>query len=274
MLPLPPSDAPLAAQLDALMSLAEAGEPVAACRLALDSVYCQDYERNRSFMNQVTTGLAPRLHRMSDDLAAGLIVGTEEKLANGADYCADLSAKTLPSMDSLLEQALPRLNARQKVLLVLSRPDGSVARLIREPMSGSRSGGDTRFVYSQFLADHGMEFLKAGIAAADPLALEGMILVHAPSRVPDRGLDVFLSLPDPYQFAGFALLMQELNGPTSLGPYVSDVLESVLVGIPPNDTQQLQASVKLEARRWQNTESETRYSSAPKTLRSSSLCSD
>lgn len=271
---LPPPDAPLAAQLDTLLELAESGEPVAVCRLALDSLYCRDYDHNLNFMKQVNTGLGDRTHEITNDLAADLIIGSEDGISRGATFCEGLKGKSIPPMDAFLNRALPRLTTRQKILLVLSRPDGSVAQLLRDPRSRPAGGGDTRHVYSQFLADHAMEFLEEGILAADPIALEGMILVHAPTRLPDRGMDVLVSLPNPYKFAGYALLMQQLSGPGSLGPFATEALDLVLSGLPPDKLQALQLRVDAEVKRWQAFPEKSRFARLQPNARASNLCSD
>jgi len=273
--PLPAADKPFAAQLSSLVQLAKAGEPTAACRLALDSLYCKDYEQNSSFMKQVNAGMGARTHEIGNDLAATLIINSEDSLATGSTYCAGLAEKQLPTLDEFLSLALPNLSTRQKILLVLARPNGAIVQIIKDPRTMATSGGDTRQVYSQFLADHALEFLQDGIASADPMALEGMILVHVPSRVPDRGVDVFPSLPNPYKFAGYALLMQQLSGPASLGPFVSESLNTVLAGLTIEQLQTLQRAVDVEAKRWQVFQEKDRFARIdPKKMRASSLCVD
>jgi hypothetical protein len=271
---LPPPDAPLAAQLDTLLELAESGEPVAVCRLALDSLYCRDYDHNLSFMKQVNTGLGDRTHQITNDLAADLIIGSEDGIARGATFCEGLKDRTVPPLDSFLNKALPRLSTRQKALLVLSRPDGSIAQLLRDPRSRPTGGGDTRHVYPQFLADHAMEFLEQGMLEADPIALEVMILVHAPTRLPDRGMDVLPALPNPYKFAGYALLMQQLSGQGSLGPFATEALNLVLAGLAADQLQALQRKVDAEAKRWQAFPEKSHFARLDANARASSLCTD
>lgn len=273
--PLPDKNLPLAQQMSELLVQAERGEPAAACRLVLDMGYCREQRRSQRFMDQMRSGLGPREHRMGDDLAAAVIVGEEDAAARGASFCAGLPEETLPSMDSILARAMPRMDTRQKVLLALTRPDGTLVRLIRTPQAGSRSGGDNQYVYPQFLAEHALEFLQSGMAAGDPLALEGMILVHAPSRLPDRGLDVFPALPDPYQFAGHALLLQRLAGPAALGTYAGALLQRLLAAMSPEELQRLDRAVEAEALRWRSLASTAK--AMPKlgdSERASSLCSD
>ncbi len=273
--PLPPADIPLLAQMDSLIALAMTGEPVAACRLALDSVYCRSHEQESSFMRQVNAGLGARTHEIGNDLAATLIINAEDSIASGAGYCAGLAEKELPNLDEILSLALPNLSTRQKILLVLSRPNGALVQIIKDPRTMATSGGDTRHVYSQFMADHALEFLAEGIAAADPMALEGMILVHVPSRIPDRGVDVFPSLPNPYKFAGYALLLKKISGPASLGPFVNETLDTVVAGLGAEQLETLQRAVDIEAKRWQRFQEKSTFARIdPKKTRASSLCAD
>lgn len=44
-------------------------------------------------------------------------------------------------------------------------------------------GVELRQMLPQFLADHSIQFLLEGYEARDPLALEGLILLHAPAII-------------------------------------------------------------------------------------------
>ncbi len=271
--PLPPSDRPFAEQFDALVALAEAGEPVASCRLALDSLYCQEHELSQSFNKQMSGAAGSLAKTMGNELAATLVMGAEDSVSSGAGFCAGFSSKSVPDVNALLNRALPRLSVRQKLLLALARPDGSVVQIMREPPRNPTIGGGSLRIYSQFLADHAMDFLHEGIVAADPMALEAMILVHAPGRVPDAGSVVFPWLPDPYKFAGYALLQQQLSGSASLGPFVGATLEKVRAELSIDQWQTLQRAVNAEEKRWQAFQDRGRSARPdPTTSRASNLC--
>src|SRR5690606_19298668 len=108
----------------------------------------------------------------------------------------------------LLKRTLPNMSPRQKTLIAMLRADGSLARVMRQGgiPSGGLSVGSENLV-SQFLADNDMPFLQAGFDVADPLALEGLLLVHAPGgMIGGMPFSVMRqSRPDPYRFARYAL---------------------------------------------------------------------
>jgi hypothetical protein len=126
------------------------------------------------------------------------------------------------------------------------------------------------------LSDHTLDFLYTGIVAADPLALEGIILLHAPSQIP--GLfpeNAIISLPDSYKFAAYAVLMARLFGQQAIGPQVSELLERVMANFSPQQTSQLMSFVDREEKRWRAQSLKFRTRELPERMeRAASLCDD
>lgn len=272
---LPAADLPLTQQLPVLIDEAMRGNPVAACRLALDSAYCSSQQRSLAFSRQMEASLS-RSPAASDDLMVGAIARNEERAANAEGYCEGVDSATLPDPDAYLAAAANAMTARQKVLLAMSRQDGTLVRMPRETGSIVSAGRNSEYLVPQFLADNDLAFLQGGMAAADPLALEGMILLHAPSFLPGSLFGLREVLPDPYRFAFHALLMQRLSGDESVGPFVAETLSKTLARMPPDRVATLHAAVETEFKRWQQTSLQGRWSSVEydTTKRTASLCSE
>jgi hypothetical protein len=272
---LPALDLPLTQQLPALVDEAMRGNPVAACRLALDSAYCSSQQRSLAFSRQMEASLSRRPSG-SDDLVIGAIARSEERAANAGGYCEGVDSAMLPDPDAYLAAAANAMTTRQKVLLAMSRQDGTLVRMPRETGSIVSSGRNSEYLVPQFLADNDVAFLQSGMVAADPLALEGMILLHAPSFLPGSLFGLREVLPDPYRFAFHALLMQRLSGDESVGPFVAETLSKTLARMPPDRVATLHAAVETEFRRWQQTSLQKQWPSVgyDSTQRTASLCSE
>jgi hypothetical protein len=129
--------------------------------------------------------------------------------------------------------------------MVLMRSDGSLRRL-RGSMSFTESG---LYVIPQFIADNSLQFLMQGYAAKDPLALEGLVLMHAPgSAIAPSSVAVWL--PNPRLFLQYTMLMHELFGPESLGRSAFEMAQVVAASEPPDEIRKLREVVGLEAEQW------------------------
>jgi hypothetical protein len=252
--PLPPAfaDGPLAEQIDELERLAAEGHPEAACRLAIASLRCQWHQRSSRFASMVERSIAQRGDRPGDDRMISAIAGSENATLSSGEFCDGIAADRLPGTGDPLQAALGNLSVRQKVVLAMLRPDGGLRRLQESmaPPAGLLAGGDTDFVFPQFLSDHALGFLDAGIAAVDPLALEGMILVHSPIAMPWELMDMRITLPDARRFLAYAILHQRLYGPYLSMPRLDERITRAANAMPDAEMQRILAFVDAEEARW------------------------
>jgi hypothetical protein len=144
---------------------------------------------------------------------------------------------------------LEQMNTWQRLLLVMTNSEG---RLIRLPIDLSPEALEilvANVAYPQYLVDLDLPTLEQGIREAQPLALEGKIILHLPSPEA-RSLGLRQSLPDPFLFARYALMMKELHGDESVGPLVDDVLVGVLMRMPQEHSARLHHEVDEGVRAW------------------------
>jgi hypothetical protein len=218
---LPPSATPLAQARAVLQPRAAAGDGVAACRLAFARERCEGEAR------------------------AGDIPPD--------GFCAGVENDPLPRTEDLLQPAEPWLTPRQKVLLAMIRPDGGVARLAR-PGARAPEG----YVYPQYLADHAYDFLLEGFRARDPLALEGLAIVHAPGdpALWNRNGPV---LPNPKLFLFYTGILQRLNGEHAIGELARDSIAATRATLDPRDVAEADAKAATEVRLWLQAQSQAAW---------------
>jgi hypothetical protein len=209
---LPSPVAPLAQTRPVLQPRAAAGDGVAACRLAFARARCEGEAR-------------------AGPIAPG-------------SFCAGSERDPLPRTEDLLHPAEPWLTPRQKVLLALIRPDGGVARLAR-PGAAAPEG----YVYPQYLADHAYDFLLEGFRSRDPLALEGLAIVHAPGD-PARWNRNGPVLPNPKLFLFYTGILQRLNGESAIGQLARDTVAATRATLDPRDVAEADAKADAEVRLW------------------------
>lgn len=243
--PMPPSDLPLRDQLDALVARANAGDGEAACRLVVEGERCDHLLRRRSFVKSVEKGMVrPPGGRAGSELAIEMAARVAESLAAQGDRCDDLDIVKVPDVDESLANAIGQLTLRQRVVLAMLRVDGSLARVGGDPSRMMMPGNSSsELLTPQFYSDHLIRFLDEGIAAGDVLAIEGKVMLHQPTSLPKDVFGLRLALPDQYRFALYAQALRQLNGPESLGPTFSPVLEKVLQALAPSRLSQLNREV-------------------------------
>jgi len=246
----PPSDLPFKDQFSALLEAHRTGDTVASCRLALGVTECLQYQRSLAFTQAAERNARFRLDqgmaRDEDEAFISAAANSLEFLEQRALRCDGAAVSKGPSASEIITQAAPRLSPAQKTVIAMIRSDGQLRRLNPPNRSYSQS---QQYVYPQYLADHALEFLDAGFRAADPLALEGLAIVHAPGNgVPRQGVGV--SLPNPRLYARYALLLQELYGPEVLGSLAQQLIEFSLASLTPNEVQEVHQWVSFERPRW------------------------
>ena len=253
LLPALDTTLPLSLQLPVLLQRLQQGDPVAACRIAVDKIRCASSRRSSSFGRDIARQASRGNAILGENKTIDFLATREEQFQAMADYCADADDESLPEIQDFPKQALARLSTHQKVVLALVRQDGSIARFPRN-QSASRMhlNGSTRFMLPQYLADNMLQFLQQGVANADPLALEGMLIVHYPffdlsvARIPS------VSLPSPEAFARHAYLAQEVFGADGLGAYGAQALLAIETSLPVARVTQLRAEGRNLARAWKS----------------------
>lgn len=255
--PLPPVDAPLAESMTDLLARAHAGDATAACHLKVAAERCRSLQQSTAMAQAMESSLVDGSFDGGEMVGVRMIASMEVEGDSSDALCAGVDPDALPGGSDLLERTLANLSPRQKTLMALLRSDGTLARMSRQLGGGVGGFGvDASDLVSQFLADHDMAFLQAGFDAGDPLALEGLLLVHAPGGMLGGGPFNMTrqSRPDPYRFARYALLGQELLGAEWLGERATPVLDQVLAAMPPEDRTRLDAQVAADTARWQSAE--------------------
>lgn len=244
--PLPDNSLPLSQQVQALLRRAEAGDTAAACRLIIGINRCAEQRRNQRYTERMVADLQAKSQK-NERALINMAARMQEQSEGAGAFCAGLDSQTMPTADALLESSRGRMTARQKTLLVLMRSDGSLRRL-QGPVSFSESG---MYMIPQFVADHSVEFLQEGFAAKDPLALEGLILLHAPASTLGPS-SVSVWLPNPRLFLRYSMLMHDLFGAEALGRRAYELSQQVAATIGAEEVEHLRSVVAADAAQWRN----------------------
>jgi len=247
---LPDASLPLSEQWPALEALAAGGNGEAICRLTVELQRCASDLRRRRFQQLMQNSVANGNSRRHEDRFVDLIARDQETHAETEAHCAGIDDEQVNDSMRLLRSGAANLTPRQKTLLALMRPDGVVERLPRTQQDVVPMQLDSGFVVPQFLADNAYGFLEQGIAAGDPLALEGMMIVHSPSWLPGLIRGARLALPDPRRFLYYSTVMSLLFGEESLGQFASETRQNVLSMLSAEEAGPLLRRAEQEARRW------------------------
>lgn len=248
--PMPASELRFALQFDDLFARAQAGDPVASCRLVLDTLRCADWERSHRFIETLTQSLSKSKDRKTTDLTIEALAKIEVKNRDST-LCDDFDQARLRDLDELGPMAFARLSPRQKLLMALSTNSGELARL---PKTSVPNPGAIRFtddaMVLQFMADHDRAFIADGLAARDPLALEAAMLLHTP-RVPAGMRRVYRNaLPDPLKFAFYARLSKDLLGEQGTSPFAIETLGIIEARLSATQRLKLDSLVQAELPSW------------------------
>lgn len=244
MVPLPDHSLPLAYQIPALLQRAEQGEPVASCRLIASLIRCRE-ERRRWELDQTKRhGSAGQSSRAESKYL--------ERPEEPGGYCNGVDTDLLPRPEALFHNAMSGFSPRQKTVLAMTRSDGSILRL-----NGSTPYFEPGlYVFPQFLADHTVEFLMVGYTAKDPLALEGLVILHSPGNTMIRkGIGV--RLPNPRLFLQYSMLMHEVFGAESLGQEALFLMKITQSTMTQEQLDNIRRRVSAEAIEWRRSLTES-----------------
>ncbi len=101
---------------------------------------------------------------------------------------------------------------------------------------------------AQFYADNAYRFLEEGLVQRDLLALEGLILAHAPSPV-NRVVPLRIQRPDPFRFVVLTGLYEAL-GIAALPRDIGELRDAVIADLSPEVRDQAHALIDRELIRW------------------------
>lgn len=242
--PLPNATEPFAAQLPALLVRSEGGDPVASCRLIVSINRCKEEERSRRVTDSMIRSLAARTTGGNQGLI-DIVAREKEARAKSGAFCSGVALEALPDLDGIFERSVGLLTPHQKTIIAMTRSNGTLRR-VNGRFSFSESG---LYVLPQFLADHTVEFLMAGYEARDPLALEGLVLLHAPGNAL-APTGVGLWHPNPRLFMQYSLLMHEIYGPEALGNTALQLMQVTAASLGPDEMRRITLSVQTEASSW------------------------
>ncbi|MCC6505806.1 MAG: hypothetical protein IT475_10190 [Aquimonas sp.] len=243
---LPPVDVPLSMQLNSLVAEAEKGNSVASCRLILAVGKCKEASRHAAFSKKVQELLATR-RVTAEEAAIEFVAMSEEQLETSSGFCAGLGGRDMPDTTYYFKRTFLNFTPRQLTLLAMSTSGGDIRRLIR-PRSYSESG---TYLIPQFIAENIEEFLMSGYRAKDPLALEGMILLHAPSNSL-KPIGVTVWLPNPEKYFYYASLYGEIFGYEALGEAARTTLVFVRASLSEEYITRVLERVQADAIEWRH----------------------
>lgn len=242
----PPVGSPLTASLATLTERADRGDAPAKCRLAVELGLCANSGRAaRSMLGTISGQVAGSKNQDLTFLeSVEISFGQLEELQQ---HCGEEPLSDATEREFRWQQAAEHGSARTRVLFALRGSSGHITRLIAGP--GIRFFTDRRPMASQYYAEHAVEFLNQGLAVRDPLALEGLILLHEPRQ--GAGFSPLpISWPNPLRYATYVGLWERL-GFAALPASVLEQREQALASLDPSLLPQLQRLIGTEAARWQ-----------------------
>jgi len=243
-----PVGTPLANSRADLEALADSGDAVASCRLALELMMCASagnppITMMGGLVGQVSTMDSVQQQRMIDAIAA-----TSERVEGNADHCAGVDDIRTDEIEARARAAAQLGGSRPRVLYALRTPEGLIARL--QGQAGFTLFNSDRPPVSQFYADNAYQFLQQGLASRDLLALEGLILVHTPHHVGPRPENLPLRMPNPLQFAVFSGLYARVS-PGGLPDSFEQLRQKTVAGLDAEMQARVQDLIDREVQQWQ-----------------------
>jgi hypothetical protein len=246
-------DRPLLQRVPSLRQRAQTGDAKAACQLALEFSVCRAVAKRWDMSRAMEYAAATSETARRDVRVIDAIANVREDAARVESDCAGLETEGDTDVVVLLQAAAANGNTRQKVIAALTQPDGSLLRLPRGPEHTLPMDPWVSAMASQFYADNALRFLHEGFRAHDPLALEGLILVHAPDvLVPAASTDAAFRLPDPRRFVALALLAEEVYGADMLGSQVRQLLQRTLEALSEKERGRAESDAKRWALTWRS----------------------
>lgn len=240
-----------------LVQDALAGDDEAGCRLLIEALRCS-VQRGR--LGQVATAIERMAVEGDNPFALDFVArATEEAEARRTLCDAAPGPDALTRRDGVRERLLG-LHIRARVIMAMTLPDGRIMRLhADQPENHVGLAGTGEEILPEFIAEHGLRFLAEGLQRGDSLALEGLLIVHAPGILPQASFNGrFFALPHPRRFALHALTWRALWGDAGLvGTGVPELLATTLDEMTPDARQRLEAEVATEVARWHTVNGDT-----------------
>lgn len=242
--PLPAIDQPFAQQIAVLSERASAGDATAACRLMVEATRCDQIIGLRATTTMAERGGSARMSSVGKEMLIEMSARAALAIERDGGHCDAVEQDSLRDVDRVLSATAKRLTVRQKVVLVMLRNNGTLARTAVPPdmtQGGGRSSS-MQFV-PQFYSDHTIPFLEEGVRAGEVLALEGKVLLHQPTTLPNAIFGLRMAWPDQYRFALYSRALLELNGAAALVDTYLGVLDTMLAGMSTSQRATLEAEV-------------------------------
>ncbi len=242
--PLPPIDQPFAQQIAALSERASAGDATAACRLTVEAARCDQIMGLRATATMAERGGPAQMSNVGKEMMIEMSARAALAIERDGGHCDAVEQDRLRDVDHVLSATAKRFTVRQKVVLVMLRNNGMLARTTVPPdmtQGGGRSSS-MQFV-PQFYSDYTIPFLEEGVRAGELLALEGKVLLHQPSTLPNEIFGLRMAWPDQYRFALYSRALLELNGAGALNATYLGVLDPVLAAMSAAQRGALDADV-------------------------------
>lgn len=241
---LPSVDLPLGEQIESLEREAAKGNGQAVCRLLRLTSRCREMAASASFDAALFAALqsAPGRH---DEWLIRWLASSAERFSEVGASCEGMRADQLRSESSILTQFRGALTPRQKTILALTNSDGSLRRL-HMPRMRSQSGA---YVIPQLLADNTHAFLLEGFRARDPLALEGLLLLHAPSSALGPGF-VSVWLPNPSLYLYYFGILARVAPPEFLTRDAVQTAQLSATALGTVEVARINAESERAARSW------------------------
>jgi hypothetical protein len=231
---------------EALLDKTLEGDPVAGCRLLIAARQCEVFRQRAQREPQLVDRMAAQ--GVNEFWIEGIASVQEQ-----AKFCEGWPGAEQVSADARVRARLLGLPIRARVIIAMTLADGRIMRLRSDqPENAVGRAGSGEEILPQFTADFGEQFLREGIQQADALALEGMIILHAPALSLQSNFNGrFFARPDPWQFAAYVRTWEGLFGPDSLhGTGVPELLQRVEAEMSPAQLRTLHQQVEVEVRRW------------------------
>jgi len=243
-----PVGTPLANSRADLESLADAGNAVASCRLALELMMCASAGDPPMTMMGGLVGPVSGMDSAQQQRMIDAIAATSERVEARANHCAGVDDIRIDEIERRASAAAQLGGSRPRVLYALRTPEGLIARL--QPQTGFTFDSENAAPVSQFYADHAYQFLQQGLASRDLLALEGLILVHTPRHVGPSPANLPLRMPNPLQFAVLSGLYARVS-PGGLPGSIEELRRETVARLDADMQMRVQDLIDREVQQWQ-----------------------
>jgi hypothetical protein len=272
--PMPPLDSSLANSFNALVERARAGDPVATCRVTIEYRACWNRGTAKNWGKRLALYASDATSTVDRERYVRLAASYAERASINDALCEGDVPLGRSDFDEVVSSGIKAMSTHQRLLLVMTDTEGNLIRLPRSRRLLPDEMIAVHQTIPQYLADLDLPTLEQGVLEADPLALEGKMILHMPTPTAHL-LGLRVALPDPYKFALYSMMMRELYGAEALGDVATDVLFDVMMRMPQEKAEVLRNEVERSVSAWKVVSAiETDRASRNSTNRSVLLCEE